>query len=131
MYRDMGSLKYTILIADDEEKIRKVLKINLKNKYRVILAQNGNEAIEYLNNEVVHLVLADSADAGTQRSGFASICTAALQTYSRDHYYRFWFGRKRSTSNEDGGIRLYPQASKNSGDETTYRKSSSLCSGTH
>jgi len=30
----MGSLKYTILIADDEEKIRKVLKINLKNKYR-------------------------------------------------------------------------------------------------
>jgi len=55
----MKSFEHTILIADDEEKIRKVLKINLKNKYRVILAQNGSEAIEYLKNEVVHLVLTD------------------------------------------------------------------------
>ncbi len=55
----MKSFEHTILVADDEEKIRKVLKINLKNKYRVILAQNGSEAIEYLKNEVVHLVLTD------------------------------------------------------------------------
>jgi len=74
----MGSLKYTILIADDEEKIRKVLKINLKNKYRVILAQNGNEAIEYLNNEVVHLVLADLRMPG--RSGLD------LLQYVQQHY---------------------------------------------
>lgn len=49
----------TILIADDEEKTRNVLKINLKNKYRVVLAQNGNEAIEYLKKEPVDLVLTD------------------------------------------------------------------------
>jgi len=55
----MKSFEHTILVADDEEKIRKVLKINLKNKYRVILAQNGSEAIEYLKNEAVHLVLTD------------------------------------------------------------------------
>jgi len=55
----MKSFEHTILVADDEEKIRKVLKINLKNKYRVILAQNGSEAIEYLKNEVVHLVVTD------------------------------------------------------------------------
>ncbi|MBW2631541.1 MAG: sigma-54-dependent Fis family transcriptional regulator [Deltaproteobacteria bacterium] len=55
----MKSFEHTILIADDEEKIRKVLKINLKNRYRVILAQNGSEAIEYLKNEAVHLVLTD------------------------------------------------------------------------
>ena len=74
----MGPLKYTILIADDEEKIRKVLKINLKNKYRVILAQNGNEAIEYLNNEMVHLVLADLRMPG--RSGLD------LLQYVQRHY---------------------------------------------
>ena len=55
----MNSIKYTILIADDEEKSRKVLKINLMNEFRVILAQNGSEAIKYLKNESVHLVLTD------------------------------------------------------------------------
>jgi len=55
----MESIKKTILIADDEEKIRKVLNINLKNKYRVILAQNGIEAIDYLKNETVHLIITD------------------------------------------------------------------------
>jgi len=55
----MNSFEHTILVADDEEKIRKVIKINLKNKYRVILAQNGSEAIEYLKNEAIHLVLTD------------------------------------------------------------------------
>jgi len=55
----VNSIEYTILVADDEEKIRKVLKINLKNEYRVILAQNGSEAIKYLKNETVHLVLTD------------------------------------------------------------------------
>jgi len=51
--------KQTILIVDDEQKIRNVLKINLKHTYRVILAQNGSEAIEYLKNDVVNLVLTD------------------------------------------------------------------------
>jgi len=55
----MESFEYTILIVDDEDKIRKVLKINLKNKYRIILAQNGKEAMEYLGNETVDLVLTD------------------------------------------------------------------------
>ncbi len=55
----MKNQERTILIADDEEKIRKILKINLKNQYRVILAQNGREAIEYLRTEVIDLVLTD------------------------------------------------------------------------
>ncbi|MCD6115417.1 sigma-54-dependent Fis family transcriptional regulator [bacterium] len=55
----MNSFEHTILVADDEERTRKVIKINLKNKYRVILAQNGSEAIEYLKNEAIHLVLTD------------------------------------------------------------------------
>lgn len=50
---------YTILIVDDEERIRKVLKINLKNKYRILLAADGFSAMEYLKNETVHLLLTD------------------------------------------------------------------------
>ncbi len=50
---------YTILIADDEERIRKVLKINLKSKYRILLAADGYSAMEYLKNETVHLLLTD------------------------------------------------------------------------
>ncbi len=55
----MQSTEYTILIADDEERIRKVLKINLKNKYRILLAADGLSAVEYLKNETIHLVLTD------------------------------------------------------------------------
>lgn len=55
----MESFEHTILVVDDEEKTLRVLDINLKNKYRVILAGNGSEAIEYLKNETVHLVLTD------------------------------------------------------------------------
>ncbi|MBN1829911.1 MAG: sigma-54-dependent Fis family transcriptional regulator [Deltaproteobacteria bacterium] len=55
----MASLEHTILVADDEEKIRKVLEINLKNKYRILLAQNVREAIAYLDSQTVHLVLTD------------------------------------------------------------------------
>jgi len=51
--------KLTILIVDDEEKTRKVLKINLADTYRILLASNGGEAVKILNQETVHLVLTD------------------------------------------------------------------------
>ena len=51
--------KATILIADDEERTRKVLKINLQNRYNVLLARNGEEALHYLQQENIHLVLTD------------------------------------------------------------------------
>ncbi len=51
--------KQTILIVDDEEKALKVLKINLKDKYNVLLARNGNQALSLINHEPVDLVLTD------------------------------------------------------------------------
>jgi len=51
--------KPTILIADDEEKTRRILKINLQDAYRVLLAQDGAEALANLEREKVHLVLTD------------------------------------------------------------------------
>ncbi len=55
----MNTLKPNILIVDDEEKIRKILKINLQQNYSVFLAKNGVEAQHYLENEIIHLVITD------------------------------------------------------------------------
>ncbi len=48
-----------ILIVDDEERIRKVLKINLSDKNNIFLAWNGAEAMNYLKHENIQLVLSD------------------------------------------------------------------------
>jgi len=55
----MNPSKATILIVDDEERTRKVLKINLQNQYNVLLARNGEEALHYLKQENIQLVLTD------------------------------------------------------------------------
>ncbi len=60
----MEPAKQTILIVDDEEKILKVLEINLKEMYHVLLARNGSEAINYLRNEPVNLLLTDQRMPG-------------------------------------------------------------------
>ena len=55
----METKKSTILIVDDEDKIRKVLKINLQQSYTIFLAKNGAEAQHYLENESIDLVITD------------------------------------------------------------------------
>ncbi|GBD87495.1 transcriptional regulatory protein QseF [bacterium BMS3Abin03] len=55
----MEKFKATILIVDDEEKTRKVLKIDLQDNYRVLLAKNGNEAVQLLKDNNIHLILSD------------------------------------------------------------------------
>jgi len=48
-----------VLVVDDEEKIQKLLALNLRNSYRVIVAGNVDEAVAYLEKEEVDLVLTD------------------------------------------------------------------------
>ncbi len=55
----MSELKPTILIADDEEKERKVLSLNLKPKYNVLEAKNGKQAVDLIDKNKVHLILTD------------------------------------------------------------------------
>ncbi len=55
----MDNFRPTILIADDEVKERKVLALNLKNKYEVLEAGNGEEAVDLIEKNKVHLVLTD------------------------------------------------------------------------
>ncbi|MFA3781604.1 sigma-54-dependent transcriptional regulator [Melioribacteraceae bacterium 4301-Me] len=55
----MDNQKPTILIVDDEDKERRVISLGLKSNYNVLLAQNGKQAVELINNNRVHLILTD------------------------------------------------------------------------
>ena len=70
--------KPTILIVDDEERTRKILKMNLQDRYRILLARNGEEAVHYLQHETVHLVLSDLRMPGMDG--------LALLAYVREHF---------------------------------------------
>jgi DNA-binding response OmpR family regulator len=48
-----------ILLVDDNEEILEFLSTDLGDKYRVITALNGGDALEILNKETVHLVISD------------------------------------------------------------------------
>ena len=51
---------YTILVCDDEKEITDAIEIYLTQEgYRVLKAYNGNEAIDLLNKEHVHLLIID------------------------------------------------------------------------
>ncbi len=52
-------MKRTILIAEDEEKMRRVLEVNLQDQYRVLLAKDGEEALRIFKENEVNLLLTD------------------------------------------------------------------------
>ena len=52
--------QYNVLVVDDEKEIRDAIEIYLKNEgIKVIKASDGIEAIEKLNEQLVHLILLD------------------------------------------------------------------------
>ncbi len=51
--------KPTLLIADDEERAWKVLKINFQDRYDVLVARDGAEAVKTLEKEHVDVLLTD------------------------------------------------------------------------
>ncbi|SDM55363.1 DNA-binding response regulator, OmpR family, contains REC and winged-helix (wHTH) domain [Fictibacillus solisalsi] len=52
--------EFTVLVVDDEKEIRDAIEIYLKNeKMNVLQASDGIEAIELLNEEIVHLIILD------------------------------------------------------------------------
>lgn len=48
-----------ILIVEDEENMRILLEAKLKNEYEIYTATNGKEALDFLNQKVVDLLLVD------------------------------------------------------------------------
>jgi two-component system NtrC family response regulator len=52
-------MKKTILIAEDEERMRRVLEVNLQDRYRVLFAGNGEEALRIFKDNEIDLLLTD------------------------------------------------------------------------
>ncbi len=53
-------MEYTILIADDEKEIRELLRLYLENeKYQVLEAEDGQQALEILHRQRVDLCILD------------------------------------------------------------------------
>lgn len=53
------SKQQTLLIADDEEKTRKLLTLSFSDKYNILTARNGKEAVKFLKSKHINLVLTD------------------------------------------------------------------------
>jgi signal transduction histidine kinase/ligand-binding sensor domain-containing protein/DNA-binding response OmpR family regulator len=49
----------TILVVEDSEEMSRFITNNLKKQYRILIAQNGREAIEILNQQIVNLIISD------------------------------------------------------------------------
>ncbi len=53
-------MEYTILIADDEKEIRELLRLYLENeKYQVVEAEDGQQALEILRSQHIDLCILD------------------------------------------------------------------------
>ncbi len=52
-------MKRTILIAEDETKMGRILEVNLQERYSVLLAQDGEEALRIFKENEVDLLLTD------------------------------------------------------------------------
>ncbi len=52
-------MKRTILVAEDEEKMRRILEVNLQDQYRILLAKDGEEAFRLFKENEVNLLLTD------------------------------------------------------------------------
>ena len=64
-------MKRTILIAEDEERMRRILEVNLQDQYRVLLAKDGEEALRFFRENEVHLLVTDLKIPG--RDGLSSV----------------------------------------------------------
>jgi len=51
--------KRNILIVEDEVKMRRILEVNLRDRYNVLLANNGDEALSIIKGSEVNLILTD------------------------------------------------------------------------
>jgi DNA-binding NtrC family response regulator len=52
-------MKRTILIAEDEEKMRRILEVNLQTQYHVLLAKDGDQALRLFKENEINLLLTD------------------------------------------------------------------------
>lgn len=54
-------MKKTLLIAEDEERMRRILEVNLQDRYHLLMAKDGEEALRIVKDKEkeIHLLLTD------------------------------------------------------------------------
>ena len=56
---DSFSAKETILVVEDNEELQSFLSVQLSRYYKVLTANNGEEAMEVLKGDIVNLIVSD------------------------------------------------------------------------
>src|SRR5262245_2015595 len=56
--------RHTILIVDDEPAVLESLNSLLRREYEVLLALNGREALDFVANQDVHIIMSDQRMPG-------------------------------------------------------------------
>ena len=53
-------MEHTILVAEDDQGIREAIGIYMENQgYHVVLAENGQEGLEFMKQYPIHLAIVD------------------------------------------------------------------------
>lgn len=73
-------MRNNILVVDDEKEIRNLLEINFINEgYRVFKASSGEEALEIIDREEIHLIVLDIMMPGMNG---LEVCTRVREKYN-------------------------------------------------
>jgi len=95
--------KFLILLVDDEEDILEFIADDLSEKYQVLTARNGIEALEVLNEEIVQLVISDVMMP--EMDGF-QLCEHLKSTVEFSHIPVILLTAKNSLQSKIEGLEL-------------------------
>jgi DNA-binding response OmpR family regulator len=93
----------TILLVDDEEEILEFLERILKNKYTVLKAENGKEALAKLQTEAIQLVVSDVMMP--EMDGFA-LCKIIKSNFEYSHIPVILLTAKNTIQSKVEGLEL-------------------------
>lgn len=74
--------KRCVLIAESNEEVRNYMQVTLANRFDVVAVENGQEALDYLHDNNVDLIVSDSTLSGID--GLA-LCTAVKHNIDTSH----------------------------------------------
>ncbi|WP_242156320.1 hybrid sensor histidine kinase/response regulator transcription factor [Aestuariivivens sediminis] len=97
----IDSNKKTILIAEDNEDVRKFISSILNETYNVIQFDNGNDALEYMEKEIPDLVISDIMMPGMDG---LELCSIIKNKEALNHIPVILLTAKSSTANRIEGL---------------------------
>lgn len=92
-----------ILIVDDEEEILDLLERILRNKYQIVRAENGKDALDILDREAVQLIISDVMMP--EMDGF-ELCRIIKSNFEHSHIPVILLTAKNSIDSKVKGLEL-------------------------